>query len=142
MPEAHPFSSYKRWGRIIGGMMNLLEFGDPTQPHETDPFVTSDQRTAAMKAVFELLYSHKPELWIDKKDVTALVATNQEEDQRLDWFGDLSDEITKRKASKRLGQTLAFFHGRWLSDIRFEIDPSQANIVRRKVRFTKSKADP
>ena len=95
-----------------------------------------------MKAVFELVYAQKPELWIDKKDVTALVAANQGEDQRLDWFGDLSDERTKRKANQKRGTTLAFFSGRWLSGIRFEIDPSQANVVRRQVRFTKNKANP
>ena len=140
-PKAHPFSSYKRWGKFIGGALNLLELGDPTLPHqEDDPLISGDLRTQALKAVFELAYEHFPELWKDKKDITTLVANNQSDEERLDWFGDLGDDKSKKKTAQILGQALSFFQGRWLAGIRLIIDSSQANVIRRKLMFTKNPA--
>jgi hypothetical protein len=138
-PEAHPFSSYKRWGKFVGGALILAELGDPTLPHEDDPLITGDPRTAALKAVFELCYEHYPELWKDKKDISTLVAANQDQYERLEWFGDFSDDKTRKKAVLKLGHALAFFHGRWLSGIRLLIDSSQSNAYRRQLKFTKNR---
>jgi hypothetical protein len=138
-PQAHPFSSYKRWGKFLGGALILAGLGDPTLPHDEDPLIAGDPRTAALKAVFELCYNHYPELWKDKKDIATLVAANQDQDERLDWFGDLSDDKTKKSAAKKLGRSLAFFHGRWLLGIRLLIDISQANSYRRPLKFTKNR---
>jgi hypothetical protein len=138
-PEAHPFTSYKRWGKFVGGALKLVELGDPTQPHEDDVLIAGDPRIAALKAVFELAYEEFPELWKDKKDIVKLVTDNQDQDERLDWFGDLTNEKTVKKAIKRLGQALGFFHGRWLSGIRLLIDTSQANLTRRQLKFTRNR---
>lgn len=137
-PKAHPFTSYKRWGNFIGGALKLAELGDPTLPHDDDPLIAGDPRSAALKAVFELSYDHFPELWKDKKDISTLVASNQDQDERLEWFGDFSDDKSKRKAIHKLGQALSLFHGRWLSGIRLLIDTSQANATRRQLKFTKN----
>jgi hypothetical protein len=45
MPEGKPFSSYKRWGRTIGGVLETIEQGDPTLPHENQPLFSGDVRT-------------------------------------------------------------------------------------------------
>jgi hypothetical protein len=140
MPPAHPFSSYKRWGKFVGGAMKLAELGDPTLPHQEEPLIAGDPRLAAMKAVYELCYDHYGEQWKPKADICQLVAANQDQDERLDWFGDLNDDKTKKKAALKLGHALSFFHGRWLSGIRLLIDISQANVVRRPLRFTKNRA--
>jgi hypothetical protein len=139
-PEAHPFASYKRWGKFVGGALNLVGLGDPTLPHGEDPLIAGDPRTAALKAVFELCYNQFPELWKDKKDISTLVAANQGQDERLEWFGDFSDDKSKKKAAQKLGTSLGFFNGRWLSGIRLLIDTSQANTYRRPLKFTQNRA--
>jgi hypothetical protein len=64
-----------------------------------------------------------------KTDIYQLVTANQEHDDRLDWFGDLSGPKAKSGLMK-LGKTISFFDGRWLSDIRLLIDTCAR--VRRK----------
>jgi len=130
-PEAHPFTSYKRWGKFVGGALKLAGLGDPTLPQDEEPLIAGDPRTAALKAVFELCYDHYPERWKDKKDISDLVAANQDQDERLEWLGDFADDRARKRAVRRLGEALALFHGRWLSGIRLLIDVSQAKITRR-----------
>ena len=55
--------------------------------------------------------------------------SEQEHDDRLGWFGDLSGPKAKSGLMK-LGKTISFFDGRWLSDIRLLIDTCAR--VRRK----------
>ena len=136
-PEAHPFTSYKRWGKFIGGALKLLGLGDPTLPHDEDPLIASDLRTAALKAVFELCYGSFPDLWKDKRDIYTLVAANPNQDERLEWFGDFSNPNTQKKAALKLCQALASVERRWFSGIRLLIDTSQANVWRRKLKFSK-----
>ena len=136
-PESHPFTSYKRWGKIVGGVLKLARLGDPTLPHDEGPLIAGDPRTAAVKAVFELCYDRYPELWKDKKDISTLIAANQDQDERLEWFGDFSDDRTKKKAALKLGQAFASADRRWLSGIRLLVDTSQANVWRRRLKFTK-----
>ena len=84
MPTGHPFASYKRWGKIVGGAMKLAGLGDPTLPHEEEPLIAGDQRTAAMKAVYEVCYDRYGEQWKPKTDIYQLVTASQEHDDRLD----------------------------------------------------------
>jgi hypothetical protein len=137
MPEGNPFSSYKRWGRVIGGVMNLLKLGDPTLPHESQLLFSGDLRTDAMKALFILAYEHYPETWFEKKDLYQLVADNQDDNERLDWFGELSGE-RKKAAQTKLGKTLSQFQNRILAEIKLQIDASLIETQRWKVRFTKN----
>jgi hypothetical protein len=139
-PEAHPFTSYKRWGKFVGGALKLAELGDPTLPHEDELLISGDERTAALKAVFELCYQDHPELWVEKKTIYELVEANQTGDERLEWFGEFDDPKTKKKAVQKAGQALAFFNGRWLSGVRLLIDTSQSKITRRRLKFTKNPA--
>ena len=76
MPTGHPFTSYKRWGKFVGGVMKL--------PHEEEPLIAGDQRTAAMKAVYEVCYDRYGERGKPKTDIYQLVTASQEHDDRLD----------------------------------------------------------
>jgi hypothetical protein len=139
-PEGHPFTSYKRWGKFVGGALKLVGLGDPTLPHEDEPLISGDLRTAALKAVFELCYEDRPETWLDKRAICELVEANQSQDERLEWFGDFDDAKSKKKAVHKIGLTLALFQGRWLSGVRLLIDSSQTKVTRRLLKFTKNSA--
>lgn len=90
-----------------------------------------------MKAIYELAYAHHPEEWIPKKDLYKLVADTQEEDERLNWFGDLSGD-KKKAAQTKLGKAISQFSGRILAaGIRLLIDDSVAETQSWMVRFTK-----
>jgi hypothetical protein len=137
MPHGKPFSSYKRWGRTIGGVLELMDLGDPTLPHEDQHFFTGDLSTDAMKAVFQLAYEHYPEIWFLKKQLYQLLADNQDLDERLHWFGDLSGD-KKKSAQVKLGKAITQFKNRILAGIRLQIDESLAKTQNWKLRFTKS----
>jgi len=93
-----------------------------------------------MKALFQLAYWHHPQNWIPKKDLYLLVAANQDNDERLNWFGDFSGD-KKKSAQVKLGKAISLFKNRILSGIKLEIDQSLAETqnwkLRWKLRFTK-----
>jgi hypothetical protein len=102
--------------------------------------VFGKQLQAAMKALFQLAYCHHPQNWIPKKDLYLLVAANQDNDERLNWFGDFSGD-KKKSAQVKLGKAISLFKNRILSGIKLEIDQSLAETqnwkLRWKLRFTK-----
>jgi hypothetical protein len=134
--EGFPFASFKRWGRIVGGWMKIAELGDPTQPHAEEALYSGDVRTEAMKAIYELAFGLHPETWIAKKDLYKLVEANQEEDERLVFFGDLRGEYRK-SAQTKLGKSITAFSGRELSGIFMLLDDSLTESQKWLVRFTK-----
>jgi hypothetical protein len=90
-----------------------------------------------MKAVYELAYANHPEEWIPKKDLYDLVAANQDNDERLDWFGDFSGD-KKKAAQIKLGKAVSQFSGRILAaGIRLLIDDSTAETQKWMVRFAR-----
>ncbi len=139
-PEAHPFSSFKRWGKFVGGALKLAELGDPTRPHVEEALLAGDPRNAAIKATFELCYDLYPEEWKDKKDIVIAIAANQDQDERLEWFGDLIDDKAKRKAIQKLGRAPRSFSRPVDLGIRLLVDVSQVNVIRRSLKFTKNRA--
>ena len=63
------------------------------------------------------------------------MAANQEDDERLAWFGDLNDPQEKKSAQTRLGKTITTFDQRVLGGIRMLIDTSVKETQKQKVRF-------
>src|SRR5260221_6435537 len=137
MPLGHPFASYKRWGKILAGVMALLELGNPTLPHEDQSLLSGDLRTEGMKAVYELIYDLRPELWTPKKDIYQIIAANQDNDDRLSWFGDLCGD-TKKSAQTKLGKTISAFEDRVFSGITMRLDTSLTVARLWKVQFSRS----
>jgi hypothetical protein len=136
-PLGHPFSSYKRWGQIIGGVMHVAVLGDPTKPHEGLSLFSGDLKTQAMRAVYELCFEEYGTEWISKKDLFYTVVVNQEQDDRLLYFGDLSNQ-EKRKAQMKLGKTISLFEKRILNNLTMHIDDSNKKSQQWRIRFQKT----
>jgi len=65
-----------------------------------------------------------------------LIEASQNDDERFAWFGKFTEE-EKQDTRKKIGRAVSMFERRWLSGIRLLIDTSEANIARRRLRFTK-----
>jgi hypothetical protein len=137
-PMGAPFTSFKRWGKIVGGAMIAAGLGDPTRPHSDKDILTLDRRTDAMRAVFEICYETRPDLWTPKKDLYSILAEHQDEDERLSWFGDFNSADKKRIVQNKFGTAIRHFKDRILSGIQLQIDEADSNIARQKIRFVKS----
>jgi hypothetical protein len=139
MPQGKPYSSFKRWGRIIGGVMQSVELGDPTLPDGDDSLFGGDMREDAMTAFYELSYEHRPDLWTAKKEFYTLVAEHQDNDDRLLWFGDFSGE-KKKSAQTKLGKAITEFQGRILAGgIQMILDRSVKETQLWRLLFTKKR---
>jgi hypothetical protein len=123
-PGATPFNSYPKWAEVIGGVMGACGLGDPCLPHEEDEtLLGGDMREKAMRVLFELCFTNSPNQWLNKSDISNVLLQHQPNDERLSWFGDLSD---KHAASTRLGKALVAFNKRILGGIQLAIDTSKA----------------
>jgi hypothetical protein len=135
-PLGHPFSSYKRWGQIIGGVMHTTALGDPTKPHEGLALFSGDLKTQAMRAVYEICFEEYGTEWISKKDLYHTVLMNQDQDDRLMYFGDFRSE-EKRKAQMKLGKSISLFDQRILVNLTMHLDTSSKKSQQWRVRFQK-----
>jgi hypothetical protein len=75
-----------------------------------------------MTAVYELAYnelndgSHVDDRWFSRPQIFELILSNQEEDDRLQWFANLKE----RADSTRAGMLIQKFEGRVLSGIKMQ----------------------
>jgi hypothetical protein len=112
--------------------MAACELGDPCLPHEDQDLIGGDQKTNAMRAVYELAHQHYPDEWIKKSDFYKLVREIQ--DERLSWFGDFEGN-DKKKAEIRLGKSVSAFDKRELSNIQLVIDAAAAKSQQHRLMF-------
>jgi hypothetical protein len=136
VPGKTPFTSFPEWASVVGGVMNACELGDPCLPHEDKDLVGGDLRTTAMRALFELMFELRPNLWTEKHEIYNVISANQTEDERLNWFGEF-EGIYKKKNTTKTGIAINSFDKRVLGDITLYIDSSDSNSRRHKVRFVK-----
>ena len=68
-PGPTPFSSFKRWGDVVGGIMAFHRLGDPCLAHANDDGCPADRETAAMVALFTLMYEARPDSWEQKSEM-------------------------------------------------------------------------
>lgn len=127
------FTSYPKWARVVGGLMLYHGLGNPTLPHKAG-LIGGDLRTRAMTALYELALPVRADGRLTKFAIRELITRNQEDDDRLAWFGDLSE----RDHQTQLGMSLTAFQGRVLSGIEMKIDTSSANSSRHIVLFAKA----
>jgi hypothetical protein len=132
-PGQTPFNSFPEWASVIGGVMQSCELGDPCLPHEDKDLVGGDQKAIAMRALYSLEFEQNPGVWLSKKDVYALIAENQENDEALHWFGDFSGK--RKEASMKTGKALSSFQNRIINGVALRIDTSEATSQRHKVKF-------
>ena len=102
--------------------MGACGLGDPCLPHQDEDFLGGDVREKAMHILFELCFTDWPNQWLKKSDIWDVLQQHQPNDERLAWFGDLSD---KHKAGMRLGKALVAFYKRILGGVQLAIDTSK-----------------
>ncbi len=115
-----PFTSFPEWGRTVGGIMVAAELGDPCMPHEHKPGVGGDQLTRAMKELYLICRQARPDDWLKKNEIYALIEQHQPECEALAFFGDVSANSDDRSAKTKLGKNLITFENRELGQIRME----------------------
>jgi hypothetical protein len=130
-----PFTSFPRWAEVIGGVMTACGLGDPCLPHVNHDSLGGDQRTAAMRVLYQLCFQECPNQWIKKNDIYDIISSHQNDDERLAWFGDFQD--SKRDSSTRIGKVLSIFRNRWLDGIRLLLDTSCKKSQQWLYRFSK-----
>lgn len=132
------FSSFPRWAEVIGGVMVSCGLGDPCLAHEGEDLLGGDLREVAMKALYGVAFESFPDEWINKGDIYGLIREQLENNDRLEWFGDL-DGDTKEKsfATNRVGRALSGFRKRILGGIQLEIDTSAAKSQQWRYKFKK-----
>ena len=131
-----PFNSFPEWAAVIGGVMHTCELGNPCLPHEDKDIIGGDRRTTAMRALYELIFALRPNLWTPKQDIFELIEANQHLDDRLEWFGDFTGN-QKKKAVTRTGMAISTFQNRILGGITLQIDSSESNSRRHQILFSK-----
>ncbi len=132
-PGPTPFSSFKRWGDVVGGIMVFHELGDPCLAHANDDGCPADRETAAMVALFTLMYEARPESWEQKSEISAVLRDKGGEIDALDLFNGL----TEKSDQTRFGQLLRRYVGRELSGITMLNDGARKS-QRSKYKFTKA----
>jgi len=129
-----PFNSFPQWASVVGGVMQSCELGDPCLPHVDKDLVGGDRRASAMSALYSLVYDLNPDKWIPKQELYKIISANQEQDERLDWFGDLAGS-EKRKSATKAGMALSAFKDRIIAGVALRIDTSDAKSTRHQVLF-------
>ena len=131
------FISFPKWARVVGGVMTACGLGDPCRAHEEQDLIGGDQRTMAMRALYELGYSKFPGRKVRKSELYAAIRDEQSReghDERLNWFGDLNGQ-EKNKAEIKLGKAIPAFQRRELCGIRMTLDASLAKSQQHEVCF-------
>jgi hypothetical protein len=129
-----PFSSFKRWGDVVGGIMAYHGLGDPCLPHVDDDGSPADRETAAMAALFKLVYSERPDQWQKKAELYDLIRDSGDDVDALDYFGDLAND---KGNQTRFGQLLRRYTGREFGGITLLSDPAKQS-QRARFKFTKN----
>ncbi|MFN0130835.1 MAG: DNA polymerase [Verrucomicrobiales bacterium] len=129
-----PFSSFKRWGEVVGGIMEFHGLGDPCMPHVDDDGCPADQETSAMIALFETMYTRSPDKWVTKPEIYDVIKDGNGEIDAFETFGDL---VGDRSKQTEFGQMLRRYVGRELAGITL-LDDGARRKARAKYKFTKA----
>ena len=76
--------------------MMANELGDPCIPHADTQF-GGDLKTRAMSALYQWAFDIGPNEPWTKHGLFDMITKNQEEDERLDYFGDLNSDLRKKR---------------------------------------------
>jgi hypothetical protein len=134
-----PFTSFPVWAHTVGGILTANGLGDPCLPQMDDDHFGGDLRTRAMTALYETIFERGPDVWWTKEQIYRSITDAQhgriglDGDDRLEWFGDLNNEVKKQDNRTKVGLSIKAFKGRILNDIKMEVDTSQRS-ARQKIR--------
>jgi hypothetical protein len=136
-PGTTPFNSFPEWASVLGGVMCTGKLGDPCLPHEDKDLVGGDQKSIAMRALYTLCFSEKPNVWLTKKEICSLIELHRDDDEALHWFGDFSGP-QKAAAAMKTGKAIASYQNRIIAGVALRIDTSTAKTQQHKVAFVKA----
>jgi hypothetical protein len=135
-----PFASFKKWAEVVGGVMEFHGYGNPCLPHQIPSAVGGDLQKNAMTALFQLGYQESitcDDKWWKKVQLFELIKDHQDDDDRLQWFGDMSDRNHRTKT----GLVVKKFSGRTLDGISMVMDTSNKKSDQQKILFAKSETN-
>lgn len=127
-----PFNTAPEWGRVVGGIMQACDMGDPCLPHSDDGEIGGDLLEKAMRALYRIGFENYPDTWVEKGDMFRLVASADDDD--LNYFGSFADDDA-RTTKLRIGKAMRQFRGRELSGVVMEVD-GRSKGDRQQVRFS------
>jgi len=128
MPKGSvPFTSFKEWSAICGGIMETAGYDNPCKIDKT-AIISLDIETEEMKQLFESVYDLYPNKFLTKKDIQQIVE-NENIMPQLD-FNEKSHQI-------KFGLKIDRFTRRYLSEIFLEVDSLERRPSRRKYKFSK-----
>jgi len=81
------FNSFPAWAKILGGVMQAANLGDPCLPHQDEDLIGGDNRERAMRALFKACYDKIPEEWIKKSDIYDVIEEQVDSYPAFEWFG-------------------------------------------------------
>jgi hypothetical protein len=135
MPKGDtPFNSFPQWANVVGGIMQTCELGNPCLPDKDKDSIGGDKKTIAMQGLYERVYELHPNEWLNKQKIFSIIEDNQELDDRLEWFGDFSDQ-RKKQTCMRIGLALKTFKDRIFGGVAMRMDISDSHSERHKIRF-------
>ena len=130
-----PFASFPDWARICGGIMESLGYPNPCLKDKEQLNIGVDNETKDMKVLFELGYNKCTSIstasrggWLTRSDLMDLVKDE-------DAFAYYNFE--NRTDQTKFGLKVAKFIGRYLSDIKLEVDDPKVRGSRQRYRFSK-----
>lgn len=133
MPSgATPFTSFPEWARVVGGVMNVNDLGDPCLPHEAELALGGDLKERAMRVVYRIGYAKWPNEWVTKAKL--FDALKDVDDEDLLWFGPWQGDEAKGTRNK-VGMALKAYKQRILENICLSIDEGGKG-ANQKIRFT------
>lgn len=128
-----PFTSFPQWAEVVGGIMTCAEMGDPCLPHAGESLSGGDELTEHMKELFRLCYAKHPEVWIEKKEIYAVLDENPDV-SLFPWWGPLSEQSARVRLGRELNEK---YRDRVLGGIRLRRHSEAGRISRAKFLFTK-----
>lgn len=135
-PGSLPFTSFPDWAKICGGIMEAAGYGNPCVPDKEMLALSVDNETKDMKVLFELGYAKCSSLpvqansggWITRQDIINLI---RDEEVFAYYNFEAKSDLTK------FGMKLSKYVGRYLSEIKLEVDNLELRGSRQRYRFVK-----
>lgn len=139
MPNGGTFTSFPEWARVVGGICEFAEFGDPTVKIE-DRYegIGGDDETSEMSMFFDLMHQKCEEerKGFKFKEIAEIIASHNEENPDDAIFTDYN--LYTPSGKRELGREIKKFEGRVLNDILMKmVNPQEKNRSRHQFSFIK-----
>jgi hypothetical protein len=121
-----PFTSFPHWAKICGGIMEAAGYDNPCCK-DTSAIISLDIETEDMKHLFEICFDKRPNEWLEKKDIQAII-----ENEGIMTYLDYSKPGDKIKFGLKIDK----YVNRILSGILMTPDSLASRANRRKYKFS------